>query len=147
MESRFSAARNFAISKASNDYIFMIDSDEILASCDKKELETYIQRYPDGIGRVMIISEYYRDNEKYSVKNQVSRIFSKKKYCYQGRIHEQVVPIEGETGTIYDAPIHIFIMEDMMEIWRQGEKKTERNINLLKKELEDKGMTRISYIN
>ena len=134
----FSAARNFAISKASNDYIFMIDSDEILASCDKKELETYIQRYPDGIGRVMIISEYYRDNEKYSVKNQVSRIFSKKKYCYQGRIHEQVVPIEGETGTIYDAPIHIYHggYDGDLETRR---KKTERNINLLKKELEDKG--------
>jgi len=136
----FAAARNFAIGKASNDYILMIDSDEIVISYDKKELEAQIQKFPDGIGRINIISEYVRGNERYKIKSQVSRLFSKKLYCYQGRIHEQIVPVNKGTGTgiIYSIPIIVNHSgyDGKLELRR---KKTERNINLLLKELRDKG--------
>lgn len=135
----FAAARNFIISKADNDYILMIDSDEIIITCDKAGMEKLILNYPDGIGRLLIISEYSRGEEKYLTKSRISRLFSKKLYHYKGRIHEQVVPIEGVTaGTAYDVPIHIHHggYEGDLET---RQKKTERNINLLQNELSDKG--------
>lgn len=49
-------ARNYAISKASNKYIIMIDSDEIIISIYKAGLEEMVRTYPDGIGRLLIIS-------------------------------------------------------------------------------------------
>jgi len=136
----FAAARNFAISKATNDYILMIDSDEILLSYDRKELEELIKLYPDRIGRIGIISEYVRGNEKYKVKSQVSRLFSKKLFCYRGSIHEQIVPINNNNGVpvTYNAPLLVNHSgyDGELEVRR---KKTERNINLLLKELKDKG--------
>lgn len=134
----FAEARNIAISKATNDYILMIDSDEMILSYDKRELEALLQKNPDDIGRVLIISEYYRGNEKYMVKSRVSRLFSKRKYYYKGRIHEQLVPIEGKEGTFYDVPIQIHHGGYDGDLVTRR-KKTERNINLLQKELEDKG--------
>lgn len=135
----FAAARNFAISKTSNEYVMMIDSDEIVVSFDKDELENKIRKYPDGIGRLLIISDYTRDGERYQSNSRISRLFSKKIYHYEGRIHEQVVPkAENIEGTIYDLPIHIHHggYEGDLETRR---KKTERNIKLLFKELADKG--------
>lgn len=136
----FAAARNYAISKASNDYVLMVDSDEILVSYDKKELEALIGKYPDGIGRLLIANEYIRNNEKYRVISRVSRLFSKNLYHYQGRIHEQIVPIsKGSTaGIIYDIPLRVNHSgyDGNLEIRR---KKTERNISLLKKELDERG--------
>lgn len=134
----FSAARNFAISKAANDYILMIDSDETLVSCDKEELEKLIRKYPDGIGRAMVYNEYTRGNEIYKFKNRFNKLFSKSKYHYEGRIHEQVMPIEGESGIMYDIPVYLKHRgyDGDLETRR---KKAERNINLLLKELEDNG--------
>ena len=86
--SNFAEARNYAISKASCDYILMIDSDEIIVSFNKDELEELIHRNPEKIGRVLIISEYTRGNENYQTNSRISRLFSKKLYNYEGRIHE-----------------------------------------------------------
>lgn len=134
----FAAARNFAISKASNDYILMIDSDEILLSYDKIELELLIRKHPEGIGRLMIINEYMRGNEKYRIRSRISRLFSKKLYHYKGRIHEQIVPISGEEGIIYDVPFHIHHSGYDGDLEKRRNK-TKRNISLLLEELKDKG--------
>lgn len=134
----FSAARNFAVSKASNEYILMIDSDEKLISYDKKELEKLIHKYPDGIGRALVYNEYSRGNESFRIRDRFSKLFPKSKYHYEGRIHEQIVPKEGESGVLYDIPLHLYHRgyDGDLETRR---KKTERNISLLLKELEDKG--------
>lgn len=134
----FSAARNFAISKAAHDYILMIDSDEILISSDKNRLEELILKYPDGLGRITIYNEFNRGNEKYRVKSRVSRLFPKKLYYYAGKIHEQIVPSVTVSGITYDVPLYIKHggYEGDLDLRR---KKTERNISLLLKELEDKG--------
>lgn len=135
----FSEARNYAIGKASREYILMIDSDEIVVSFDKDKLEELIHKNPDKIGRVLIISEYSRGNESYRTSSRLSRLFSKNLYCYEGRIHEQVVPIDGVLpGDIYDAPVNIHHggYDGGIETRR---KKTERNIELLLKELADEG--------
>jgi len=136
----FAAARNFAISKASNDFVLMIDSDEILCSYDKKDLEDLVTKYPDGIGRVMIIDEYKRGNDKFTSSSRVSRLFSKKIYHYQGRIHEQIVPIESgiKAGIIYDLPLYVNHSGYDGDLEKRR-KKTDRNIKLLLRELEEKG--------
>lgn len=135
----FSSARNFVISKATKEYILMIDCDEEIVNYDKAKLEELIIMHPDGVGRPLIISDYSRKNESYRTYSRISRLFSKELYLYKGRIHEQVVPKEGKAqGIIYDAPIQIHHggYEGDLEVRR---KKTERNINLLQQELADKG--------
>lgn len=135
----FAAARNFVISKASNEYVLMIDSDEIIVSFDKARLEELIQQNPNGIGRVLIISDYTRGEERYRTNSRISRLFTKELYCYEGRVHEQVVPKKGFlVGEDYDVPIHIHHegYDGDLEIRRM---KTQRNINLLLEELADKG--------
>ncbi|MDD4113314.1 MAG: glycosyltransferase [Herbinix sp.] len=135
----FAAARNFAISKASNEYIMMIDGDEIVVSCDKAGLEDTIHKHPDGIGRLLVISNYTRNGESYQTNSRISRLFSKELYHYEGRIHEQLEANETvTTGTVYDAPLHIHHGGYEGDI-ESRLKKTERNINLLLEELADKG--------
>ena len=48
----FSAARNFAISKASYPYVLMIDSDEFVENVDQSKLEELIKKFPDQVGRI-----------------------------------------------------------------------------------------------
>ena len=135
----FAAARNFVISKASNEYIMMIDADEIVVSYDKDKLEDMIHKYPDGLGRLLIISNYTRDSESYRNSSRISRLFSKELYHYEGRIHEQLVPKVGvSVGTVYDLPINIHHggYDGDLEARRN---KTERNIKLLLLELSDRG--------
>lgn len=42
----FSAAKNYAVSKASNDWILSIDCDEYLESIDIKKLSALMERHP-----------------------------------------------------------------------------------------------------
>ncbi|TAH69969.1 MAG: glycosyltransferase [Anaerolineaceae bacterium] len=135
----FAAARNYVISKASNEYIMMIDADEIVVSCDKDKLEDMIHKYPDGLGRLLIINDYSRKDESYRTNSRISRLFSKELYHYEGRIHEQLIPRKGiAPGEIYDLPVHIYHGGYEGDLDTRT-KKTERNINLLLKELADKG--------
>lgn len=134
----FAAARNFAIGKATSDYIMMIDSDETLISYDKKELESLIEKYPDGVGRLLVINEYIRGNEKYRMRNRFNKLFSKKYYHYEGRIHEQIVSLYEKEYIMYNAPVTLLHRgyDGDLETRR---KKAERNISLLMKELEING--------
>lgn len=133
----FSAARNYAISKAGNPYILVLDADEWLQDIDRDEIEKQIQVYPEGIGRILIISQYTRENHVYKQKERVGRLFSKEFYQYEGRIHEQLVPLHGMTAmqsnsNYYDVPVVVEHLgyEGNLDVRRR---KTQRNITLLKR--------------
>lgn len=48
----FAAAKNFAVSKVSNSYVMVIDSDEFLESIDIDRLYRLIVEYPNAVGRI-----------------------------------------------------------------------------------------------
>jgi len=134
----FAAARNFVIGRATSEYVLLIDSDEIVTSFDKNELESLISKNPKAIGRLLRINDYTRGQEQFSARERVSRLFSKQEYQYEGIIHEQVVHKRGLQNIFYDIPIEMHHKGYDGDVSIRS-KKAERNIILLKQELKAKG--------
>lgn len=133
----FSAARNFSISKANGEFVLPIDCDEIVVEFDKVKTEQLIKLYPDKVGRLLIVDDFSRKvdsnseiSDNYASNVRVSRLFSKNKFHYEGRIHEQVVSIDGGDISTYNIPLRMLHSgyNGNEEVLR---KKAERNRNLL----------------
>lgn len=130
----FSDARNFALKKADEEFIFMIDADEVITEFNKEKVEELIKFNTGKVGRISIVNEFKKDGVLSKSREKVSRIFSKKYYKYEGAIHEQLVNLNGVNKKGYDLPIEIIHNGyDYCEIERKD--KVKRNISMLKKEL------------
>lgn len=130
----FSAARNFSVSKADNEYILPIDCDEIVTDFDADKTEALIRKNPEAIGRLTRINEFTRENDVIDANEPVSRLFSKRLYHYEGTIHEQIVRNDNKEPLYYHFPLTMVHSgyEGDLNIRR---KKTERNRGLLLGEL------------
>lgn len=131
----FSAARNYSISKATYEYILVVDCDEVITEINQSELENYVKNHETGVGRLYRINEFERAGDGFTAGERVGRFFSKALYEYNGTIHEQVVRKDKKEVDYYNIPVK------MIHSGYDGNKeirktKTERNIRLLKKELE-----------
>lgn len=128
----FSAARNYSISKATNEYVLILDSDEYVQSIDMNEIKRLIEKNPAKIGRIQRINAYTRGENSYKYHERVNRLFSKKLYYYTSIIHEQVTSFKEEptTDNTYYIPLVVLHSgyEGDLEVRR---KKTKRNIELL----------------
>lgn len=134
----FSAARNFASQKASNDIIFALDSDEFIEEADAKAIEKSIIKNKDSILCPLRINKFIRDNQEIKQHERISRIYYKSVYYYEGKIHEQLVRYDGKNSSHIEAPmtmIHVGY-EGTLE---QRIQKAQRNADLLLIELEEKG--------
>jgi glycosyltransferase involved in cell wall biosynthesis len=132
----FSLARNYSISKASNEYVLVVDADEVVIDLDRNVLDKNLSK--EKVGRILRINKYSRDGEKFVFKERVNRLFNKSLFEYEGSIHEQLVSKNREKYSTYNVPItmeHFGYEED--EIKRKN--KTKRNIELLKAELLNNG--------
>lgn len=132
----FAAAKNFAISKASNDIVMIIDSDEYLDKIDVDGLGQLIKENSNRVGRIQRRNVFRRNGEIKENREWINRIFSKQKFHYEGRIHEQVVALDGsEDYETYQAPVTILHSGyDLPE--EERKKKARRNIELLNQELQ-----------
>ncbi|SHL49609.1 hypothetical protein SAMN02745136_05018 [Anaerocolumna jejuensis DSM 15929] len=146
----FAAARNYSIHKAENEYILILDSDEIVESVDMDSIKELIAKNMNKIGRLLRISEFTTQGISHKFRERINRLFSKRYYHYEGIIHEQVMPggsekeeadtedkkvLQLNQGTaIYDSSYHIPLTirhsgyEGALNVRK---KKTERNITLL----------------
>ena len=138
----FSAARNFAHSKASNDWILSIDCDEYIEDIDEKQLYELMQKYPRSSGQILIRNRFTQGGQP-SIENvRVSRFFNRNYFHFVGAIHEQVelkdAISEHHPKHAYFAPITLL---HVGYAGSEGEMRTKclRNISLLKKELENDG--------
>ncbi len=93
----FSAARNFSLREASNNWIFMLDCDEFIKTIDLEELTYFRKHLSDSVGSV--------SRENLVTKNGVltldntdytERFFDRRLYRYTGCIHEQLTPVRGK---------------------------------------------------
>ena len=131
----FAAAKNFAISKTSNDYIIMLDSDEYIDKFEESELIRTIGNNSDKVGRIQIKNVFKKTDPCKESREWVSRIFNKKSYHYEGRIHEQIVRYDGKEYDTFQAPVTIIHTGyDLTE--KEKSAKAKRNISLLEKELD-----------
>lgn len=131
----FAAAKNFAVSKAANEYVMVIDSDEYLEFIDLPRLYQLIESNPEKVGRIQRRNIFTRNNKQQENVEWINRIFSKKKFHYEGRIHEQVTALDRKDYETYQAPVIILHSGyDLSEDERK--EKAKRNSILLFEELE-----------
>lgn len=131
----FAAAKNFAISKATNDYVLIIDADEYLTSIDFDCLYTSIKKNPNAIGQLLRHNQIEENQIKSIYKDKVERLFNRNYFHFVGSIHEQVHPIHNTPLEYYEIPIiidHAGYNQSAEEL----KKKADRNNELLFKELE-----------
>lgn len=140
----FSKARNFAISKSSCEYILMVDSDEYITDIKKKDLEELIRLYPQDVGRLERNNEFYAEGEFFIGKERINRLFNKNVHCYQGRIHEQVIAINGDDYNTYNIPVYMD-HHGYRGSEQERNKKAQRNIRLLEISLQIDGEDPYTY--
>lgn len=102
----FSAARNFAFSKAKMEYIYSADADEVL---DERNRAAFWQLKQTLLPEIEIVQMYYANQLSHGTIYNYDRelrpkLFKRNRtFRWQGAIHEQV----GITPVIYDSEIEI----------------------------------------
>lgn len=136
----FSAPRNFAITKASGDWILFMDADEVLVSPEsfRQEWEKLLEEAECDI---ILLRRWDIDSlreKKQTVSDFSPRLFRNcAELRYQGRIHEQIVKSHGELKKIF-AP-------EAMSMWHTGyqpqviAEKLQRNLAILQMEIAQHG--------
>lgn len=133
----FALAKNFAVSKASNDYVMVVDSDEFLekmSAADVRALEEQILEHPNEVGRVRRKNIFKAKDGRQENQEWINRIFSRKNFHYVGRIHEQLMTVDGTEYRTYQTPVVLHHTGyDLTPEEKQA--KAKRNIRLLIQEL------------
>lgn len=91
----FAAAKNYAVSKASHDMVLVIDSDEYLQPLTAEQLERLGRQpeaHPGQVGRIRRVNHLTRGGETQYNREWINRLFDRREFHYEGRIHEQIVP-------------------------------------------------------
>lgn len=147
----FSAAKNFAVSKATNDWILSIDCDEYVETIDETALQKLIARFPQSAGRILIRNRLTENGQISYEQVRVTRFFNRKYFHFEGVIHEQVEKLDTlltdsadtyagakSPKPTYPAPItvlHVGYDGSEEEMYA----KSLRNIELLEQELQRTG--------
>lgn len=105
----FSAARNYAVKKASHNYVLIIDCDEFLTDIDREALEQAISDHPKGVGQILLNNRCESGGAQVTIPNRLERLFHRQHYRYENAIHEQICDVRtGSTYyTRYEAPITV----------------------------------------
>lgn len=132
----FSAARNYSLSCASNDWILVLDCDEYMLEANPAALQVMIERYPEAVGMLSRRNHYEMNQTDSVYTDDVERFFNRKYFHYEAIIHEQVRRIDGASFDRVAIPVLVDhcgyngSMEDL-------KKKAARNNELLLKMLEE----------
>jgi Predicted O-linked N-acetylglucosamine transferase, SPINDLY family len=131
----FSKARNYSISKAKNNWILVLDADEICSEFHVNKINDFIKASIDTIGRINIINYYGKASETKKSSTRLGRLFNKNFYEYNGSIHEQLTSKNKSEVKMLNVNISVehfgYTEEDIME-----KMKVIRNESLLLKELQ-----------
>lgn len=60
----FSAARNFCVANASNNWILILDCDEYVCKADVKEIQKLMKQYPRYVGSIRLRNLSYANGKK-----------------------------------------------------------------------------------
>ena len=135
----FAAARNYSLSKATNDWVLVLDCDEVVTAIDIERLKEIMRLPEQCVGLIKRRNHYESAGTDSVYTDDVERFFNRKATHYEGIIHEQVRPVRNygipKCGIYHDTGIwceHSGYMGTPEEIAA----KNKRNEELLLKELE-----------
>ena len=132
----FSAARNFALEKASNEYVLFLDCDEFLTQIDIDGVCQALEVHPRGVGMLLRNNYYESNGTQTNYPDRVERLFSRKYFHYTGTIHEQVADLKNGS-TLYAGYEIPLVIDHIGYSGKEAmEHKAERNNTLLFKEIE-----------
>jgi len=128
----FSKARNFSISKASKEWILVLDADEFITVFFRYNVDVFIKSSlnKNKVGRIRKINIVEDSKCKKKYIERVNRVFNKNYFHYEGIINEQLVALDGkayETEMVDITAKHIGYTKEILD----GEDKLKRNIDLL----------------
>lgn len=132
----FSAARNFSLSCASNDWVLILDCDEYVEALDPRGFQAIITYHPTSVGMLSRKNHYEMNGTDSVYTDDVERFFDRRLFHYEAIIHEQVRAIDGSDFDRVALPLTVDhcgyngSIEDLR-------KKAERNNELLLKMLEE----------
>jgi glycosyltransferase involved in cell wall biosynthesis len=137
----FSAAKNFALSKANGNWIAFLDADEYFSEKDAFHLLKIIGLINPADGCSMIVTPIVNlmdDGRTGSAMSQV-RVFSNSAFKYEGRIHERLVSVRADAAyqTIVCNDINILHTGYTIAAYSETNK-LDRNVEMLRRELDSK---------
>ncbi|UYZ34249.1 glycosyltransferase [Clostridium beijerinckii] len=131
----FSKARNFSISKAINDYILILDADEVICDYQYNDIKNFCSKVNNKVvGRLKRVNEYEDNHGTRKYIERVNRIFNRNYFEYEGIIHEQVVSKDKEDYSTKNINLVLNHVGYSKEVLNRTNK-IERNIELLKEAL------------
>ena len=99
----YSSQKNFAISKAKHDWVFLLDADEKITSELREELNILFEEEPKKDAYWIYRTNYFMGRKiKYSgwKNDKVIRFFNRYKCAYNGKLVHERIDVNGETGVI-----------------------------------------------
>lgn len=136
----FSAARNFAASKAKNNWILVIDCDEYVKELDVQAVRICMQKHLHQVGMMKIKNIHTQSNgdQTYQI-DEVPRLYNRNFYEYRFRIHEQITPKNAnldEKVVLYTFKMPVMVEHHGYDLPHEDMLlKQERNLELLQSAL------------
>jgi len=139
----FAAAKNFALEQAQGDWIAFLDADEYMTEADTKHLSDILNRLSGSqYIAVRATCNNLNDNGLSLYCNSMIRFFrNRPDLRYRGRIHENLCLAGRLPGgqEVLDACVELTIFHTGYAPGAADqEQKTERNLSLLQKEIEER---------
>lgn len=131
----FSAARNFSIEHASNDYILVMDCDEFVINIDIEGILELMNRHPEEVGCLARNNHFISNYTDTVSTDYPERLFSRSLFHYVSPIHEQLVRKDGTLSPCYQLPLTVDHFGYLLDE-EKTRAKAKRDNDLLFKELE-----------
>lgn len=104
----FSAARNYSVSQASNDWVLVIDCDEYLENINLADIEDTLKDNCSRTGMIVRNNPYIIQGVRSIMTERIARLFNRQ-YChYEGSIHEQVMTLDGREPESFQIPLTFY---------------------------------------
>lgn len=135
----FSAARNFSIEQASNDWVLIIDCDEYLENVNLADVENAISQEEniDSVGIILRNNPYSIQGVRSIMTEYIGRLFNRKHCHYEGIIHEQVRTLAGKEPETFHIPLTFYHEGYVSESDKRM--RATRNLEMLLRDLDLKG--------
>ncbi|MCM1156480.1 MAG: glycosyltransferase [Roseburia sp.] len=134
--SDFSAARNYSISQASNDWVLNIDCDEYLENINLETIAAALKDNQESVGMIVRNNPYIIQGARSIMSERIGRLFNRR-YChYEGIIHEQVTTLEGKEPASFELPLTFYHEGYVAESDKRM--RATRNLEMLLRDLETK---------